>query len=137
VVPDAFADRRYAAEVVKLYPQVNRQKGTLKVEVRIREPDEVLRPDMSVRIHFLAEARPAQAGTPLVLAPRAALRRENGDAYAWVVRAGKLRRQPLKTGQEMGDRVVVDEGLLGGEALVVGDAEGLAEGRSVEVATDG
>ena len=33
VVPDAFQDRRYAAEVVKLYPQVNRQKGTLKVEV--------------------------------------------------------------------------------------------------------
>ena len=26
--------RRYAARVVKLYPQVNRQKGTLKVEVR-------------------------------------------------------------------------------------------------------
>ncbi|MGH7899910.1 MAG: efflux RND transporter periplasmic adaptor subunit, partial [Candidatus Binatia bacterium] len=39
VVPDAFADRRYRATVVKLYPQVNRQKGTLKVEVRIAEPD--------------------------------------------------------------------------------------------------
>ncbi len=31
---------QYAAEVVKLYPQVNRQKGTLKVEVRMLEPDE-------------------------------------------------------------------------------------------------
>jgi RND family efflux transporter MFP subunit len=137
VVPDAFSDRRYAADVVKLYPQVNRQKGTLKVEVKIREPDDILRPDMSVRIHFLAEAQPAAAGTPLVLAPRAALRQENGAAFAWVVTSGKLRRQALKTGQEMGERVVIAEGLLGGEALVVGDAQDLREGRAVEIAGGG
>lgn len=134
VVPDAFQDRRYAARVVKLYPQVNRQKGTLKVEARILEPDEVLRPDMSVRIHFLAEARPAEDGEPVVLAPRSALRQEGGEAFAWVVTAGRLRRQPLRTGAEIGDRVVVAEGLLGGEALVVGDPEGLGDGRAVEVA---
>src|SRR4030095_7368880 len=75
-VPDAFQHRRYAAKGVKLYPQVNRQKGTLKVEVRIVEPDEVLRPDMSVRIHFLAEAKPTEPGEAAVLAPRAALRQE-------------------------------------------------------------
>ena len=32
------------------------------------------------------------------------------------------------------DRVVIRAGLLGGEALVVGDAEGLADGRRVVVA---
>ena len=137
VVPDAYPDRRYAAQVVKLYPQVNRQKGTLKVEARIEQPDEVLRPDMSVRIHFLAEARPAQAGAPLVLAPRSALRRENGASYAWVLSDGKLRRQSLKTGQEMGDRVVIAEGLLGGEALVVEDSPDLREGRAAVVAPEG
>ena len=47
---------------------------------------------------------------------------------------GRLRRQALRTGAEMGDRVVIAEGLLGGEALVVGEAEGLSEGRAVEVA---
>jgi RND family efflux transporter MFP subunit len=136
VVPDAFPDRRYAASVVKLYPQVNRQKGTLKVEVGISEPDELLRPDMSVRVHFQGSAAPTQPGGALVLAPRAALRQEGGSAFAWVVSGGRLRRQPLRTGPEMGDRVVVVEGLLGGEALVVGDAAGLAEGRAVEVAAE-
>jgi len=137
VVPDAFPDRRYAARVVKLYPQVNRQKGTLKVEVAIEAPDEALRPDMSVRIHFLGEARPAQAGAPLVLAPRAALRDEGGEAFVWVVTSGRVRRQGVATGAEMGERVVVREGLLGGEALVVGDVSSLAEGRAVEVAPSG
>jgi RND family efflux transporter MFP subunit len=137
VVPDASQDRHYAARVVKLYPQVNRQKGTLKVEVKILEPDETLRPDMSVRIHFLAEAQPARAGDPVVLAPRAALRDEAGAAFVWVVTDGRLRRQPVKTGTEMGDRVAIAEGLLGGEALVVGDAAGLSDGRAVEVAPEG
>jgi RND family efflux transporter MFP subunit len=137
VVPDAFPDRRYPADVVKLYPQVNRQKGSLKVEAKIREPDDVLRPDMSVRIHFLAEAKPAVAGTPLVLAPRAAVRRADGAAYAWVVTGGRLRRQALRTGEEMGDRVVIAEGLLGGEALVIGDVADLREGRSAEIAGGG
>src|SRR5262245_652456 len=122
VVPDAFPDRRYAAKVVKLYPQVNRQKGTLKVEVGIAEPDASLRPDMSVRIHFLAEAEPAKAGEALVLAPRAAIRGAGDSAFTWVVSGGSLRRQALRLGGERGDRVVVLEGLLGGEALVVGEA---------------
>ena len=63
VVPDAFPDRKYEAKVVKLYPQVNRQKGTLKVEVGIPGADEWLRPDTSVRIVFLDDAAPAQAGS--------------------------------------------------------------------------
>jgi HlyD family secretion protein len=134
VVPDAFQDRRYAAKVVKLYPQVNRQKGTLKVEAKILEPDEVLRPDMSVRIHFLAEAKPQAAGEPVVLAPRSALRQDGGAPFVWVVSGGRLRRQPVRTGGDLGDRVVVAEGLLGGEALVIGDAAGLGDGRAVEVA---
>jgi RND family efflux transporter MFP subunit len=132
VVPDAFPDRRYAARVVKLYPQVNRQKGTLKVEVKIGAPDDWLRPDMSVRIHFLGEARPAEAGAPVVLVPRGALRREDGAAFVWVLTGGRLRKQPVRVGTEMGDRVAIAEGLLGGEALVVGDAGDLREGRRVE-----
>ena len=137
VVPDAFQDHRYAAKVVKLYPQVNRQKGTLKIEAKILEPDGVLRPDMSVRVHFLAEAKPALAGEAVVLAPRAALRQESGAAFVWIASGGRLRRQPVRTGAEMGDRVVVVEGLLGGEALVVGGTEGLADGRAVEVGGGG
>ncbi len=137
VVPDAFPDRRYAAKVVKLYPQVNRQKGTLKVEVHILEPDELLRPDMSVRIHFLGEARTPETGAPVVLVPRGAIRRQDGGAFVWVVSGGRLRRQSVRTESEMGERVVIAEGLLGGEALVVGEAEGLAEGRRVEAAENG
>jgi RND family efflux transporter MFP subunit len=132
VVPDAFPDKHYSASVVKLYPQVNRQKGTLKVEVQIEHPDDTLLPDMSVRIHFLGDDQSPQAGGPaLVLAPKAAVRGEGAGSYAWIVTDGRLRRQALHTGANQGDMVVVVEGLSGGEALVLGDAADLAEGQRV------
>jgi len=134
VVPDAFPDKRYVAKVVKLYPQVNRQKGTLKIEVQILEPDATLLPDMSVRIHFLGEEQAPQAGgPPLVLAPKNALRSDAGGSYAWVVTNGRLRRRALRTGADQGDKVVVIEGLSGGEALVIGDASKLSDGQRVQL----
>jgi RND family efflux transporter MFP subunit len=139
IVPDAYPDRRYEASVVKLYPQINRQKGTLRVEVKILAPDAWLRPDMSVRVTFLSESPAAVDGEKTsVLAPRAAVRRDDGKDYAWVVREGRLRRQPLEIAGPAGsDQVIVASGLAGGEALVVGDVAGLVEGQAVETLPDG
>jgi RND family efflux transporter MFP subunit len=135
VVPDAYADRRYDAKVVKLYPQVNRQKGTLKVEVKITEPDEWLLPDMSVRVHFLSDETSATPGAPVVRIPRAALRSDGSGSYVWVVTQDRLRRQPVRAASSEGDPAVVLEGLLGGEAVVTGDTADLAEGDRVEIAS--
>src|SRR5262245_27021007 len=118
IAPDAYPDRRYAARVVKLYPQINRQKGTLKVEVRILEPDPWLRPDMSVRVTFFAgePAAGAGSGPPQVLAPREAVRHDAKGDFAWVVTEGRLRRQALTTAGNAADgRAVVSRGLAGGE----------------------
>jgi len=137
VVPDAYPDKLYHASVVKLYPQVNRQKGTLKVEVAIANPDDALLPDMSVRIHFLGADQSPRAGGPgLVLAPKSAARSDANGSFAWVVTDGRLRRQALRTGANQGEQVVVIEGLSGGEALVVGDATDLADGQRVKPASD-
>jgi len=135
VVPDAYPDRAYAARVVKLYPQVNRQKGTLKIEVQIPHPDEKLLPDMSVRINFLAEARPQTAGGAVVMIPRAALREDEHGRYVWVVADGRVRRQAVTIGTELGDQVQILDGLTGGEVLATGDASRLHDGVPVRTAT--
>lgn len=135
VIPDAYPDARYAATVVKLYPQVNRQKGTLKVEVQVQNADARLLPDMSVRVNFLAEAKPATPGGPVVLVPRAALRRDERDAYVWVVDGERARRRVVTVGTELGDQVQIASGLAGGETLVVGDAAALSDGGSVRAVT--
>jgi RND family efflux transporter MFP subunit len=131
VTPDAYPDVQYAATVVKLYPQVDRQKGTLKVEVHILEPDEKLLPDMSARVTFLQAGESDTAEQPAVLVPAGAVRRdEQGDSFVWVVNDGRVRRQTVETGGDVGDRVRIASGLNGGEAVVIGDSE-LRDGQRV------
>jgi RND family efflux transporter MFP subunit len=132
VTPDAYPDARYAAEVVKLYPQVDRQKGTLKTEVHILEPDAKLLPDMSARVTFLQRPDASATAEPAVLIPAAAVRRNaQGDSFVWLVSDNQVRQQRIETGGEAGDKVRVTTGMQGGEAVVVsGDAE-LTDGRRV------
>lgn len=119
VTPDAYPDARYTAEVVKLYPQVDRQKGTLKVEVRILEPDARLLPDMSARVTFLQPPSASAVAEAAVLVPAAAVRRDaQGDNFVWLVTDGRARRQVIETAGDVGDRVRVTAGLAGGETVI-------------------
>ena len=120
VTPDAYPDAHYAAEVVKLYPQVDRQKGTLKIEVHVIEPDAKLLPDMSARVTFLQPPDPAAAAEPAVVIPAGAIQRDaQGNSYVWIVTDGRVRQQRVESAGDVGDKVRIRNGLQGGEALVV------------------
>jgi RND family efflux transporter MFP subunit len=137
VVPDAYPDTRYAAEVVKMYPQVDRQKGTLKIEVKILEPDDRLLPDMSARVTFLADAQSEEAKSEtVVLVPETAVRQnERGDTVVWVVNDGRAHRVRVETAGSAGGRARIASGLKGGEAVIVGEAPG-SEGARVRVVSE-
>jgi HlyD family secretion protein len=129
VTPDAYPEAHYAALVVKLAPQVDRQKGTREVEVRVLEPDDRLLPDMSVRVVFLADLYELDPGAAAgesasragAVIPRAALHRgDDGRAHVWVVEGGRARRVSVEAEPAVGDRVVVRAGLTGGERVIVG-----------------
>ena len=54
---DAYPERSFDAAVVKIYPEADRQKGTVKVEVRILRPEmAIVKPEMSAKVTFLARA---------------------------------------------------------------------------------
>jgi hypothetical protein len=66
------------------------------------------------------------------------VRSEAGAAFVWVVTEGRLRRQAVTLGRELGEQVVVEAGLFGGEALVLGDpGVTLTDGQRVEIAQEG
>jgi hypothetical protein len=57
VVLDAYPERGFEAAVVKIYPEADRQKGTIKVEVKILKPDmAVVKPEMSAKVTFMARS---------------------------------------------------------------------------------
>src|SRR5690606_18806151 len=107
------------------------QKGTLKIEVKLENPDDKLLPDMSVRVTFLADPpAPGEETGKTVLVPAGALQRDNDGTYVWVVRDGRVARVDVVTAGDVGDRVRIASGLAGGEAVVVGDVA-LKEGQRV------
>jgi RND family efflux transporter MFP subunit len=133
VIPDAYPDRHYGAVVAKLYPQVDRQKGTLRVEVRIEAPDDTLWPDMSVRITFLEALEPTPGRHPGARAAprgpgRTAPRGSHGSSSASTCGARRL-----TLGRDFGDQIQVTSGLAGTETVVVGEGGALRDGQAVVV----
>jgi hypothetical protein len=68
----------------------------------------------------------------VITVPRAAVK----DGVVWVVTDKRLREQRVELGGERGDSLVVREGLLGGEAVVVSAEGKLEAGRQVQVAAE-
>src|SRR6202171_1527487 len=75
VIPDAYPDNPFPARVVKIYPEADRQKGTVKVEVRILQPDlKIIKPEMSAKVTFESSAPTAKVeSAPTVLVPKKAI----------------------------------------------------------------
>jgi len=134
VIPDAYPESAYEAAVVKMYPQVDRQKGTLRIEVHIKNPDAKLLPDMSARVVFLGDALPAaQANVPIVLVPTDAVRRdERGESVVWVVRDERATRIRVQTSGEVGARIRVSGEINEGDSVIVSEPPA-ADGERVQV----
>ncbi|MFZ0887508.1 MAG: efflux RND transporter periplasmic adaptor subunit [Candidatus Binataceae bacterium] len=132
ILADAYPDRTFDAKVVKIYPEANRQKGTVKVEVRFDKPDmKIVKPEMSAKVTFLA-AMPTAREQPLVLLPKkAAVGATTGAASVWVVRDGIANRVPVVLGREFQGGLEVKQGLNGGELVIIVPPEHLKDGAAV------
>jgi HlyD family secretion protein len=131
VIPDAYPDNPFPAHVVKIYPEADRQKGTVKVEVKILQPDlKIIKPEMSAKVTFQSiMTETAQA--PMVLVPKKAIVTDGSANSVWVVRDDTAHLVPITVGREFQDGVEVKQGLSGGETVIVMPAPTLKDGQQV------
>jgi len=131
VIPDAYPDNPFPAQVVKIYPEADRQKGTVKVEVRILQPDlKIIKPEMSAKVTFQS-IMTQTAAAPMVLAPKKAIVTDGAASSVWVVRGDAAHLTPIVVGREFQDGVEVRQGLSGGEIVIVAPAPTIKEGQAV------
>jgi HlyD family secretion protein len=131
VIPDAYPDNPFPAQVVKIYPEADRQKGTVKVEVRILQPDlKIIKPEMSAKVTFQSIVTQA-AAAPMVLVPKKAIVTDGAANSVWIVRGDTIHQTPIVVGREFQDGVEVRQGLSGGEMVIVVPAPGLKDGQQV------
>ncbi len=131
VSTEAEPGRTYAGEVIRVEPVADFKKNTIQAKIRILEPSESLHPEMICRVRFAAAAsapEPEQASVLSVSA--AAIVREAGRSFAWLVRDGRAQRVEVRVGAERGGRFEVEAGLSEGDRVVL-DPAGLADGDAV------
>jgi HlyD family secretion protein len=129
VTTDAFPDRKYEGFIKEISPEANRQKATVQIKVKVVKPDQFLRPEMNASVAFLSDDAPAVPGAarPVVIAPSSAVR----DGAVFLLLDGRAVRRAVKTGSSSGSGVRIEEGLNGGEDLIVNPPPGLKEGDKV------
>ncbi len=131
VVLDAYPDRNFDARVVKIYPEADRQKGTLKIEVKILKPNlAIVRPEMSAKITFMAAAA-GSPQQPIIVIPKNTAIRNGPGTFVWIIRDGLARRVPIMTGRELESGLEVRSGLAGGETIIVTPPDSLLDGEPV------
>ena len=131
VTVDAFPDRKYDGFIKEISPEANRQKATVQIKVKIARPDEYLRPEMNASVAFVADQKRDSeanaAAQPVILIPASAVH----DHAVFLVLDGKALRRSVKTGAVSGQRVRIEEGLIGGEDLISNPPAGLKDGDKV------
>jgi HlyD family secretion protein len=136
VTVEAIPERRYKAVLRQVIPTADRTKATVMVKVTILDKDKDLKPEMSAKVTFLEpekkQAAQAAAG-PVVLVPRESVVSRGGKPTVFVVREGKAQARPIQLGTERKGQVIVEDGLAGGETLVVRPKDELRDGAPVRV----
>lgn len=135
VTTDAFPDRKYDGVIDEISPEANRQKATVQVKVKVLNPDDYLRPEMNASVAFLAREQPrtATGARPVVVVPSSAVR----DSGVFVVAGGRAVRRSVRTGVSAAGGVRVEEGLNGGEDLIVSPPADLKDGAKVKAKSAG
>ncbi|MGA8009889.1 MAG: efflux RND transporter periplasmic adaptor subunit [Thiomonas sp.] len=117
-VADAYPDRSFAAQVNFLSPQVDRTTGTLEVRLRVPDPPDWLKQDMTVSADIVT----AQRRDTLVV-PNDTLRGVDGDqATVLVLRDGRARPQQVRLGLQGLTLTQVISGLSSGESVLAGNS---------------
>ncbi len=132
VTTDAFPDRKYRGAIFEISPEANRQKATVQIKVKILNPDDYLRPEMNASVSFLNAAKPVTreaATVPRVVIPVSAVK---NDAV-FVVVGGKAISRPVKVGPVNNAGVVIEQGLIGGEDVIVAPPAALKAGDRVHI----
>ena len=129
VTTDAFPDRKYEGIVSEISPEANRQKATVQIKVKILKPDDYLRPEMNASVAFYSEAKATngQPQKPVLVIPSSAVR----NNAVFVTLGGKVVRRTVKTGAATSQGIRIEEGLFGGEELILNPPAGLQEGDRV------
>jgi len=127
---DAFPGEGFEGRVRRISGNASPEKGTFPVEVELQNADGKILPGMVGRLTFSGPVSRDQITLPL-----AALHREGDATVLDLIENALVVKRSIRVGTVFGDRVLVEEGLSGGEQVVLVSQGRLTAGEQVEIVT--
>jgi HlyD family secretion protein len=110
---DAFPDRSFAAEVISISPGVDVARGTVDVKLRVPDPPEELRTDMTLSVELEVEKKKG-----VLVVPLEAVRDAASEPWVLAIRGRRAVRTPVTLGARGGTVAEVSTGLDEGDRIV-------------------
>jgi HlyD family secretion protein len=130
---DVRRDRPYHGKVLRIVEVALIDKVTLEVQVRILDPDHLLKPDMLCQVSVFREDTGQE--TSLSVPVRIEARCLVGADTVWVVdgQTGRATRRRVRTGLRSGQDIVILQGLNLTDKVIASGFERLAEGAQIRI----
>jgi multidrug efflux pump subunit AcrA (membrane-fusion protein) len=125
---DALNNRAFAAEITRVFPQLDEAMRTRTVEAKLTEPAEIV-PHMFARLKL--ELR--RAADAVLVPAEAVLTAPTGERYVFYVNQGKAHQQVVEVGIEQDETTQVLSGLEPGQRVVTAGQAALRDGQPVRV----
>jgi len=135
IMLDAYPDQRYRGYVKKIVPTADRSKATVMVKVAFDSLDGKVLPEMSTKVQFLSEARPANeySDARMLTIPTSSILQRDRRTYVLLINSGVIEERDVKLGQPLHDRTVVRDGLQQGDQVVTEPTANLKAGTKIRV----
>ncbi|MCL4798582.1 MAG: efflux RND transporter periplasmic adaptor subunit [Burkholderiales bacterium] len=132
-VADAYPGGTFSAEIFYIAPSVDAQRGSVEVKLRVPDPPEFLRPDMTVS----AEIEAARKSDAVIVASDAV--RDAAGPSPWIMIAadGRAARRPVRLGIRGVGKTELLEGAAPGDLVIPPSVAGVMEGARVRAVADG
>jgi membrane fusion protein (multidrug efflux system) len=109
-------------------PAVDERTGTLALRLEVPNPQHMLHAGQFARVRVAAIQDPEA-----IVLPQRAIQELQGKNYVWIVDAdGKAQQRDVRMGLRTGDDWQVEQGLKGGDVVVVDGVQRLKPGASVK-----
>jgi HlyD family secretion protein len=124
---DAFPQQVFDADVSYIAPSVDPQRGSVEVRLRVPNAPPLLKPDMTVSIDLLVEAKKGVLTLPSEVVRGAA----TATPYVFAVEGGRVVRKDVRLGIRGEGTVEIAGGVDEGAEVVVPDGQLLKAGARV------
>jgi HlyD family secretion protein len=129
---DAIPDGRFAGNVDRTVPTVDRAKATLLVKIKFKQLDPRILPDMSAKVAFLERELSAEEKKPVTAVNPSAVVTRDGQSVVFVIKENTVEQKAVQRGVALGDLIAIS-GVPAQTKVVLKPTDAMKNGSSIKL----